>query len=119
MWKCTRRAGVYRKFEFTFGDEALSERTVFNWDNELQFMRLSPSDNLREEKPVSVVTEERSLLSKKVTESHRITTSTTDVAITDIDNIFDNRLSIWKSCCFWMSHDLADGNKALNDARKQ
>lgn len=109
-----------------FGNEAPSQRTVYSWYNEFKFDRVALSDDLREGRPVSTVTDEniaavRTMIEEDNRVTYRIIRSNLGIGMTAINKILHDYLGVRKVCCRWIPHNLTDALKksSVSNGAKQ
>ena len=99
-----------------FGDEALSNKTVYNWFTEFQRGRTFLSDGFREGRPsTSVVATNVGAVSEMIERDRHITyreiQASLGIDMKAIYTILYDHLSVRKLCSRWIPHNLIKAPK--------
>ena len=108
--------GSHAPFDTGMGDQAASDRTVFNWFHELQRGNYSTEDATRSGRPRATVNEEiidavRTLIEN---DSHSTVQQIKDIlgiGSSAVDSIIHDYLKLRKVCVQWAPHQLTDDQK--------
>jgi [histone H3]-lysine36 N-dimethyltransferase SETMAR len=108
-----------KRLNSAFGNEAPSKATVYNWYNEFKSGRFYLSDEFREGRPMTAVTQEnieaiRNLIKSDRHVTYREISSTLGIGMTAISKILNDHLGVRKLCSRWVPHNLTSAQK---DAR--
>ena len=108
-----------KQLNSAFGNEAPSKATVYNWYNEFKSGRFYLSDEFREGRPMTAVTQEnieaiRNLIKSDRHVTYREISSTLGIGMTAISKILNDHLGVRKLCSRWVPHNLTSAQK---DAR--
>ena len=110
----------FESLQSTFGDEAPSKASVYNWYNEFKRGRRSLKDEEKPGRPISVVTPENIDAVRKLIEQDRHVTyfeieATLDISATSIRKIMREHLVVRKLCARWIPHKLTNAQKKVRD----
>lgn len=108
----------FESLHSTFGDEAPSKASVYNWYNEFKRGRRSLKDEEKPGRPISVVTPENIDAVQKLIEQDRHVTyleikATLGISATSIHKILHEHLMVRKLCARWIPHKLTDTQKKV------
>lgn len=100
----------------TFGNEAPSEKTVYNWFAEFRRGRTSVSDEYREGRPKSVVVPNnidavRTMIKEDRHVTYREIEASLGMSKTAIHSILHEHLAVRKICSRWIPHNLTEAQK--------
>lgn len=110
------RQECFESLRETFGNEAPSEKTIYNWFAEFRRGRESVSDESREGRPKSVVNPKNIDAVRKMIEEDRHVTyreieATLGISKTAIQSILQEHLAVKKICSRWIPHNLTEAQK--------
>lgn len=99
-----------------FGEEAPSKATIYNWYNEYKRDRYFLSDEFREGRPRTAVTDEniaavRAMLEEDRRTSYECIRATLGIGMSQIQTILHQYLDVRKLCCRWIPHKLTSDQK--------
>lgn len=99
-----------------FGNEAPSEKTVYNWFAEFRRGRTSVSDEYREGRPKSVVVPKnidavRTMIKEDRHVTYREIEASLGMSKTAIHSILHEHLAVRKICSRWIPHNLTEAQK--------
>ena len=113
-YKCNLTQCIAR-LHLAFGDEALSNRTVYNWFAEFQHGRTFLSDEFREDRPsTSVVATNVDAVREMIEHiTYREIQASLGIDMKAIHTILHDHLSVWKLCSRWIPHNLIEAQKQV------
>jgi len=100
----------------TFGDEAPSKTTVYDWYSQFKFGRRSLADEFKEGRPKTVVVPEtidavRELIMEDRRVTYREIEASLGISMTSIHKILHEHLAVKKVCSRWIPHNLTIDQK--------
>jgi len=101
----------FESLNSVFGDEAPSQRTVYEWYANFKRGRVELCDESREGRPATAVTPEnidavRNLLQEDHRTTYREIKAHLGIGMTQIKTIFHDHLGVRKLCARWIPHNL-------------
>jgi [histone H3]-lysine36 N-dimethyltransferase SETMAR len=106
----------FESLNSVFGDEAPSQRTVYEWYANFKRGRVELCDESREGRPATAVTPEnidavRNLLQEDHRTTYREIKAHLGIGMTQIKTILHDHLGVRKLCARWIPHNLTEAQK--------
>lgn len=106
----------YERLKLSFDDAAPSLATVYNWFGEFKRNRTQLSDDIREGRPSTAVTEENINAVRLMIEAEKRTTyqqirASLGIGMSQVQTILHDHLKVRKLCARWIPHDLTEEQK--------